>query len=68
MLLYENVESSTIKEIAYENNELYVKFTSGSTYRYKGVSKELFESLKNSESKGKFFGANIKNKFEYERL
>lgn len=68
MLLYENVESSTIKEIAHENDELYVKFTSGSTYRYKGVSKELFESLKSSESKGKFFGANIKNKFEYERL
>ena len=68
MLLFENVESSTIKEIAHENDELYVKFTSGSTYRYKGVPKELFENLKGAESKGKFFATNIKNKFEYERL
>lgn len=68
MLLFENVESSTINSIAYEPNELYVKFTSGSVYKYKDVSKELFESLKAADSKGKFFGANIKNKFEFERL
>ncbi len=68
MLLFENVESSTINSIAYEGTELFVKFTSGSTYKYKDVPKELFESLKTAESKGRFFATNIKNNFEYERM
>ncbi len=67
-MIFENVDSSTIQGIAFDTNKLFVKFTSGSIYEYSNVPKELFESLKTAESKGRFFGTNIKNKFEYKRL
>ena len=61
------VNSSNVQAIGYDGQDLYVKYNSG-TYRYIGVSKKLFEDLKNAESKGKFMNQFIKDYFKCERL
>ena len=55
-----HVTSSTIKAIGYDeggNGTMDVKFIKGSTYRYSGISKELYDSIINAESVGKRFAA-----------
>lgn len=64
---FTKVDSSTIAGIAKENEDLLVEFNSGATYLYKNAGK-LLEDFKNSESKGRYFAGQIKNKFEYSRL
>jgi hypothetical protein len=59
------VQSSNIKSVEWqEDNTLTVEYNSG-TYKYLGVSKELYESLIKAESKGRFMNENIKGKFPY---
>jgi len=61
------VNSSNVVAIGHDGSDLYVQYTSG-TYRYVGVSKQLFEDLKNAESKGRFMNQFIKDSFKCERL
>ena len=61
------VDSSTISAIEYYDKikkELVIEFKGGSQYLYKEVPEETFEAMKKAESKGIYFHANIKNKFE----
>ena len=53
------VESSNIVAIGYDDNTLYVKYSSG-IYRYDNVPKEVTEKLLNSDSKGGFMNSYIK--------
>ena len=63
------VKSSMISEIEYDESEklLKLKFTKGGWYEYKEVPKEVYSDLLAAESVGKFFLANIKNKYEVEK-
>lgn len=65
----EEVVSSNIKKIGFdpEENKLYIQYTSG-IYVYDNVSKDLFEALKQAESKGKFVSENIKGKYVFKKL
>lgn len=65
---YTPVDSSTIVCLAYEKPNLLVGFTSEASYLYKDVPLDVFEEFKKAESKGKYFAANIKGKYEFERL
>lgn len=47
------VKSSNIDAIGHEGTTLAVKFKSGGTYHYYGVSKEQFDGLHKAESIGK---------------
>jgi len=61
------VKSSTIAGIGYDpkSQTMAVKFKSGSTYRYSGVSAAAHQSLVNAKSIGKQFGAAFRGmKFE----
>ena len=51
-----NVESSCVESVGFdeEKNELYVKFNNGRTYMYPNCSKNLYEGLMNSNSKGRY--------------
>jgi len=64
------VESSNIEAVHYDlmNKELYVKFTSGSIYSYQNVEHHVYDSLVNADSIGKFFGKEIRNEYDFERL
>jgi hypothetical protein len=56
------VESRAVKMIGYEaeTEEAYVEYLDGDLYAYEGVPAEVFEELKNAESKGTFVNAMIK--------
>ena len=61
------VQSSNVVSIGYENNNLYVNYKSG-TYKYENVDQSVYESLLNSESKGRFMNEHIKPKYTYYRV
>jgi hypothetical protein len=56
--------SSIIAGYARAAGDLAVKFNNGSKYIYKGVDDATVAAFKLAESKGKYFSANIKPKFE----
>jgi len=61
------VESSNIASIGWENMELYITFNFGATYVYYDVPEEVFEEMLDAPSKGKYFHANIKGKYDYDK-
>lgn len=61
------VNSSNVIAIGHDGKDLHVQYAGG-TYVYEDVSKELFEELKNAESKGRFMNSRIKGSFKYHRL
>lgn len=64
------VESSAIHEIDYdaERAKLVVRFVSGEAYVYVGVPGEVHRSFCESDSKGRFFQAEIRDRYPYNRL
>lgn len=61
------VQSSNIKKVGYDKNNLYVEYNSG-TYEYTQVPKQLYEDLLKAESKGRFMNENIKGKYIYKKI
>lgn len=64
------VSSSNVDEIGYDeqNQIVYVRFSNGSLYIYKGVPMHEFEGLKNAPSVGSYLHRNFKNVYPYERI
>ena len=59
---FKPVQSSNITAIAFEEpNILYVRFHSGSTYKYWPFDANEFNAFLNAESIGRYFFQNIKN-------
>lgn len=63
-------ESSTINTInySYPDKRMTVGFKSGGRYEYKDVPEKVFSELRSSDSKGKYFAANIKGKYNGEKV
>ncbi len=61
------VSSSNISAIGYDsdNQVLEVEFTNGSVYSYSGVPPGEHEGFMNTDSKGQYFHANIKNRYAF---
>jgi hypothetical protein len=59
------VVSSAILRIEYNEfaRELHVTFTSGNTYSYYGVPKDVYERFLHAPSKGQFFNDYIKDRY-----
>jgi hypothetical protein len=62
-----NVNSTDLKAIAINGNNLVIVFNSGSTYEYVNAAKE-FNNLLNASSKGTYFNEFIKNNYEYHNI
>lgn len=64
------VESSNIVGISYdeESKTLYVMFGNRKVYSYKEVPKETYEEFISANSLGRFIHANIKPKFNCEKV
>lgn len=64
-----NVNSSDLSSIGYnkDNQVLEIEFINGSIYRYFQVPLDMFTSLLNAGSHGKFFNQNIKDKYDYSK-
>jgi hypothetical protein len=59
--------SSLIVSYARAAGDLALKLKNGSTYIYKGVDEKTFKGFVDAASKGKYFGASIRNKFVAEQ-
>lgn len=68
VVLMEDVQSSNLKKVGHDNNDLFLEYSSGALYKYSDVPRSLYEELLTSESKGKFVNACIKGKYEFKRL
>lgn len=64
------VNSTDIKALGYEEDDdiLTVEFQTGSVYQYRDVPSDLYYSLLEATSKGKYLKAYIANKFPYRKL
>lgn len=62
------VESSNVDAIGYSKGNLYIDFKDGGSYKFKDVPQEIFTGIQNAGSAGKYFHAQIKGKFESEKL
>jgi hypothetical protein len=65
-----DVDSAAIQTIDYDNEraKLFVRFASGERYVYVGVPPEVCRSFLDADSKGRFFHAEIRDQYPYNRL
>jgi hypothetical protein len=64
------VTSTDIRAVGYEaeSQTLEIEFNTGAIYQYSGVSPGEYEGLMASDSKGKYFHANIRNSYSFSKL
>jgi hypothetical protein len=69
-MLRQAVQSSELRWVGYEESTrlLEVEFHSGEIYRYFGVPASLVLELLEAESIGRFFNAQIRSKFRFEKV
>lgn len=62
--------SSVIRRFSYDEPQrrLRVTFTSGDVYDYDAVPPEVVADFRAAFSKGRFFGPNIRDRYEYRRV
>lgn len=63
-------DSTAIREIDYDAGraKLLVRFVSGQLYVYVGVPGEVHRSFVRAPSKGRFFQAEIRDRYPYNRV
>jgi lysyl-tRNA synthetase class 2 len=63
-------DSSAIRAVDYDaaRRQLTVRFVSGETYVYDDVPRHLHQAFLGAESKGRFFGAQIRDRFAFRKL
>ena len=63
-------DSSAIRGIRYdeERQRLVVRFNDGDEYAYVGVPGEVHRSFAEADSKGRFFVAEIRDRYPYNKL
>lgn len=66
----ETVSSSNLASIGYdtENEILEIEFNHGGVYQYFNVPEEVYEELMSADSHGRYFSANIRNDYEYQKI
>jgi len=64
------IESSVLQAAAYAECQslLYLLFRGGAVYRYFDVPPLEYRELLAADSKGRYFGGNIRGRFRYERM
>lgn len=63
-----SVDSTNLKAVGYDGQNLFVEFGKGTIYVYYEVPLELYTELLKAESKGKYLNSNIKNIYRYEKI
>jgi hypothetical protein len=63
-------QSTAIDRIRYKENhgKLFVKFIGGGEYVYVGVPGEVHRSFVEAESQGRYFQAEIRDRYPYNRI
>lgn len=63
------VNSSNLKSVGYDADSklLEIEFLKGGIYVYNDVPSEVYYSLLNTDSHGKYFAKNIKNNYTFQK-
>ncbi len=63
------VESTSITSVAYAapTQILEVVFRRGTVYRYRSVPADVFDAFLVAPSKGRYFNANVRDRYEHDR-
>ena len=66
----EPVSSRSIAALGYDDDTetLEVEFVSGTVYRYRSVSQDVFEDFRQAPSKGAYFNQHIKDAYPWEQV
>lgn len=64
----QNVSSSNLRSVGYDNLTLEIEFNSGSIYQYSGVPANIHTALMAASSHGTYFNANIKNIYRFRQV
>lgn len=69
-MMWTAVESSALQAAAYAEQQalLYLLFRSGEVYRYFDFPEWQYQEFLAADSKGRYFGRNIRGRFRYERM
>ncbi len=59
-----SVSSSVIAAVGYENSCMDILFRSGKLYRCFSVPEDIYKAFLAAPSKGRFFNARIKNRYQ----
>lgn len=62
------VQSSNLAAVDYWGSTLTIAFHSGGVYEYYGVPYPIYAGLMEAASHGRYFHAQIKNRFRYRRV
>lgn len=67
---FQPVVSSNVDAVGYDEKDqiVYVRFTTGAIYAYKGVPQHEFENLRTAASVGSYLNGYFKNVYPYERV
>ena len=71
MVKLENVKSSNVSAIGYDENkkELYIKYITGTVYKYLSVPKFIFDNMRAAKSIGKYVTEYVKCAgYSYEKV
>lgn len=63
----QEVESSVIHAVGH-TRVLEIEFESGRVYQYFNVPQDIYDSMLESDSKGKYFNQHIRGKFPYQEI
>jgi len=69
-MTWTSLESSAFQAAAYAERQawLYLLFRSGEVYRYFDFPQWQYQEFLAADSKGRYFGGNIRGRFRYERM
>jgi hypothetical protein len=64
------VESSNISSIGFDedSNTLEIEFHNGAVYQYFDVPLNVYEGIRDADSKGKYFAQHIKGYFRFVKI
>jgi hypothetical protein len=64
------MQSSVVAAMEYNDEAqiLRITYTSGAVYDYRNVPLDVFEEMKDADSKGSFLNYKIKGKYRYKRV
>lgn len=63
-----SVQSTSISSIGYRRRTMQIEFSSGRVYSYSKVPRSTYDSFAKSQSKGKFFNEEIREKFSQKEI
>jgi len=67
-MIRQNIHSTNIKSVGYNDGVLEIEFKTRSIYQYFNVPENVYLGLLNTSSKGTFLNTYIKDRFRFKQI